>query len=1086
MRILRASFLARRMGSAWVLIGCLVASVLVTSALISALVNFYSGVLPDSTHRELENSGAMSLVVTSATVSTQQAPETTAVKHWMRNVFGTVPYQFYGGVFSDDLDLPGPAVAGNVPVIQAAAISNVTRFAVLNSGSWPAGPRRGQPIPVAMQVQAASQLHLGLGSVLTLRDRYTGATVKLQLTGLFRQRQPISLFWNVDPIGTSGLSVGAGFASYGPVLVSPAAFSSAGLAEGSRTFVALPNPAAIPPSDLTSLAHRISSAAYSALNGNVLGGADVSTSMPQALASAARGLVAARSLLIISGLLLLLLAAAALALAGRLLASHRDEECALLTARGADRWQLIMPSVAEATLACAVAAVVGAIVGGYLAALLLTGVARHSAGLVSAPLTSWLAVAAVFLFCLVIVVWPTLRPTGIATVRVRRGRQALVAGALTAGVDVGLIVLAVLSVRELRTYSAANGAAGAGIDPVIAIAPALALAGLAVIALRLLPLTAKGLDRLSARGRRLGTAMANWEISRRPVRQSGPVLLVILAVATGTLALAQYQSWRQSVTDQADFSVGADVQVDLPQAEPPSGLGHVSRLPGVITAMPVSQTGYSDGDGIVLAIDAKQAAQTVLLRSDLSPVPAARLWREIMPTTEAGVAIPGKPAVLAIRASVRPGAAGVGLGPLSAQVTVQDASGATYTLDAGSIVADGKSHELRALIAPANDAKYPLRFLGLSLNYNWAPTTSPPNASPPAIVSISGLAAATTVTSPATRFAAGTALSGFAAQVSAPDLQYLVQIKVSQGAVGPQELSWSPAGVAQQLTFRPGHGPYLSAALARYDGVTDLSGQITLTAPDPARVVPAIATSAFLADNNLRIGATVAQPIGTATVALHIVSAISDFPSVVGTGAVIVDQTAIQDAIASQNSAPLPVSGLWLRTAGGKVPLGLPSGSAISAAGSVALGLQRDPLSTAPVEAAVAISAAAALLAGFGFCVSVAATARTRRTQRALLAALGVPVTAQARLACLEVLMLGVPSSVIGLAAGTLLAYLLVPALTLSATAGTPVPAVLVSFPVGWIALLVVAVPGIPVIAAALSAVRQPDPAAELRAAEAA
>lgn len=82
--------------------------------------------------------------------------------------------------------------------------------------------------------------------------------------------------------------------------------------------------------------------------------------------------------------------------------------------------------------------------------------------------------------------------------------------------------------------------------------------------------------------------------------------------------------------------------------------------------------------------------------------------------------------------------------------------------------------------------------------------------------------------------------------------------------------------------------------------------------------------------------------------------------------------------------------------------------------------------------------------------------------------------------------MLGVPASVIGLAAGTLLAYLLVPALTLSAKAGAPVPAVLVSFPVGWIALLAVAVPGIPVIAAALSAVRQPDPAAELRAAEAA
>lgn len=1086
MRVLRASVLARRMGSAWLLIACLMASVLVTSALISALVKFYSGVLPDSTHRQLEKSGAMSLVVTGGAANSQGAPETPAVEHWLRHVFGTVPYQLYRGEFSDDLDLPGPSVAGSIPVIQATAINDVTNFAVLTSGSWPANPQRGQPIPVAMQVQAASQLHLRLGSVLSLRDRYTGAMVRLRLTGLFRQRQPTSLFWNVDPIGTSGLSVGAGFASYGPVLVSPAAFSSAGLVKGSLTFVALPNSAAIPPSGLASLAHRISSAASATQNSNALSGADVSTVMPQGLASAARGLVAARSLLIISGLQLLLLAAAALALAGRLLASHRDEECALLAARGADGWQLVMPSVAEATLACAVAAIVGAIAGGQLAALLLAAVGAHSAGLASAPLTSWLAVAAVFLFCLVVVVWPALRPAGIATVRVRRGRQPVVAGALAAGLDLGLIVLAVLSVRELRAYSAANAAAGAGIDPVVAIAPAMALAGLAVIALRVLPLTAKVLDRLSARGRRFGTAMANWEISRRPVRQSGPVLLVILAVATGTLALAQHQSWRQSVTDQADFSAGADVRVNMPQAAPPSGLGHVGRLPGVLTAMPVSQTGYGQGNDILLAIDAKHAADTVLMRSDLSPVPVARLWREIMPTTQAGVAIPGKPSVLAVTASVRPGAAGVALGPLSAQVTVQDASGATYTLDAGSIVADGKPRELTAHVAPANDADYPLRFLGLSLNYNWAPTTSPPKASPAASVSIAGLAAATTVTGPTRRFAAGTALAGFAAQVSAPDLQYLEHLHEGNGAVGPQDLSWRSAGAARQLTFSPGHGPHMRAALAQYDGLNDLTGQIAFTAPDPARVVPAIATTAFLADNNLRVGSTVVQPIGTATVPLHIVSAISAFPAVVGTGAVIVDQAAIQDAIASQNSAPLPVSAFWLRTAGGEVPRGLPSGSAISAAGAVALAMQRDPLSTAPVEATVAISAAAALLAGFGFCVSVTATARTRRTQRAILAALGVPVTAQAGMACLEVLMLGVPASVVGLAIGALLAYLLVPALTLSANAGAPLPAVLVSFPVGWVALLVVAVPAMPVIAAALSAVRQPDPAAELRAAEAA
>ena len=61
----------------------------------------------------------------------------------------------------------------------------------------------------------------------------------------------------------------------------------------------------------------------------------------------------------------------------------------------------------------------------------------------------------------------------------------------------------------------------------IAAAPALALVGLAVLPLRLLPAAARGLERLSARSRRLGSALANWEISRRPLRQSGPALLVM-------------------------------------------------------------------------------------------------------------------------------------------------------------------------------------------------------------------------------------------------------------------------------------------------------------------------------------------------------------------------------------------------------------------------------------------------------------------------------------------------------------------------------------------------------------------------------
>ena len=40
--------------------------------------------------------------------------------------------------------------------------------------------------------------------------------------------------------------------------------------------------------------------------------------------------------------------------------------------------------------------------------------------------------------------------------------------------------------------------------------------------------------------------MASWQISRQPIRQGGAALLIVLAVATGTLALSQRQSWTQN------------------------------------------------------------------------------------------------------------------------------------------------------------------------------------------------------------------------------------------------------------------------------------------------------------------------------------------------------------------------------------------------------------------------------------------------------------------------------------------------------------------------------------------------------------
>ncbi len=188
MRILRAGFLARRMGSAWLLLTCLAASVLITSVLISAMITFYSSALPTAVRKNLIASGKMSVVVSGGTVGSQLATQTKAVDAWIRHALGAVPYQAYPVTWSDDLNLPGRPVAGNLPVVQAAAMGHVTAFAELVSGTWPARPVAGEPIPAALPVDAADQLKLRAGAVVKLTDRATGTTVRMRVTGLFRRR----------------------------------------------------------------------------------------------------------------------------------------------------------------------------------------------------------------------------------------------------------------------------------------------------------------------------------------------------------------------------------------------------------------------------------------------------------------------------------------------------------------------------------------------------------------------------------------------------------------------------------------------------------------------------------------------------------------------------------------------------------------------------------------------------------------------------------------------------------------------------------------------------------------------------------
>jgi FtsX-like permease family len=277
-------------------------------------------------------------------------------------------------------------------------------------------------------------------------------------------------------------------------------------------------------------------------------------------------------------------------------------------------------------------------------------------------------------------------------------------------------------------------------------------------------------------------------------------------------------------------------------------------------------------------------------------------------------------------------------------------------------------------------------------------------------------------------------------------------------------------------------------AAARHIG----PGELDPSAPSRlTATIPGLATRAFLAANDLSVGDTVAATVGGGTLSVTLVAAVSTFPTVTtADGAVIVDLPSVQDGLASQSLAPLPVTEWWLSSAGHQVPPRLPGvlppGSAVTSAAGLAAGLAADPMTAVPQQALLAIAIAAAVLAISGCCVAIAVGVRQRRTESALLAALGVDPGGAARQLCLEQLMLGLPAALAGLALGAVIAELLVPAVTLTVTASQPVPPVIIQFDWVQTLLLALAVATLPVLVAAAVIARRPDPAAELRTAESA
>jgi hypothetical protein len=1095
-------------------------TVLVASVLAAAAATFAGEVTSAAVRRSLTQNPGSTILVTEQIPAAGAAAAGRQVKAAVQRVLPGLRVSVTGSLRSQILDLPGrphgggPAAgsppassqaarrhghpAGVVSQIQIISLPGVTRQAVLVSGSWP-GPAApsGGPLPVAVPAAAARLLRLAPGDRLVLRNDQTQAKVAVRVTGVFRPADPASPYWRLSPVGGAGVQRSDGFAVYGPLVTSPAVAAGPAVPVTSGAWLAVPDFAAA--GSLAALNQRLASGqgGYDVSSSSLAGlpQATVTTALPALLGQLTTALLVARSQLLIGVLILLAVIGGTVAVSVRPLAAQREPEAALLAARGASRRQLASRGATEALLLAAPAAIAGPWLGSRLGMLAARAGPLARAGLVPAgsglnltggvPAGAWLAGLAVAAGCAVIMALPWLRrPQSALRLRVAAGRQPPVTGAVLAGADLALVVLAVLAGWQLARYQApvAAGVDGVlGVDPLLAAAPVLALTAGTVVMLRLLPLATRLADAAAARQRGLAVAVASWQLSRRPLGRVGPALLAVLAIAAAVIALAQHSSWQRSVADQAGFTAGADERIVLPPAAP-LPLGQVARLtaaPGVTASTPAirTQIGLPGGqNGTLLALDARAARAIVPLRRDLAAAPPASLLAALAPGRAAsGLPLPGRPARVSVTAALR-GAGHTGPAELAVQLT--DAAGLSYLLPlAGRLPANGRAHQLTAVIASRPGVDYPLRLTGYTLTFSMPirPTT-------PDVLAISPV-----------RTSAGTSgpLGPPLAAVTGDGLLLSTATAQAMGAnpaFGQGGVTRPPAVISTGYTdsFRGGITVTFATGAGNLIGEPGsplVPASLTVTTQPAVTVLPGLATAGFLAATGQHRGATVQVSLNGATLPVRLAGTIRQFPTLTGPGGLVVDQAALQGMLQAAGAPPLPATEWWLRTSGRVRLPGLAAGTTIVRQASLARALAAQPLSAGPQQAMLGIAAAAVLLAIAGFGVSVV-TAGDRARDVALLDALGTPPGRVTGLLCLEQAVAAGLAIAAGLVLGGVLSRLIIPAVSLTAAATHPVPVVLVEIPWRLAVVLAVLIVAVPTVAVAIAATARGSTAARLRAEE--
>ncbi|MFD3523667.1 FtsX-like permease family protein [Streptomyces sp. NPDC058653] len=1105
-------------------------AVLLTTCVLSALTAFSGSVGDAALRHTLQGREAASaaLVITAQVPASDRKAANEAATGVARESFDGLPVTVRklerSGSYALPRALQAPAARKGDPDLTHFATLDRSRVRLV-TGAWPGETGTGggsDPVEVAFPEEAATQLGLEAGTRLTLVDRLDEEPLTIQVTGVYRPADLGDPYWTLDTLGGQGVQT-VTFTTYGPLLADPALFDSGRLPAGDLSWLAAADFRDVTTDRMDALRAAAERGPKSLAAQPVFdAGVTARTTLPSVLDRTERALLVSRSTLLIVAVQLVLLAACALLLVARLLSTERTGETDLLRARGGSRRRIALLATVEALLLALPAAICAPLLAGPLTRLLAERGGLTEIGLRLGDTSTgqvWLTGAGVALACAAAVVAPALASAGVT--RLRRGRAGALPGPVRAGADVGLLVIAAVAYWQLDRQTATSGGGALsgdsrgelGVDPLLVAAPALALLAGTVLTLRLLPPVARLAERRAASGSGLSSALAGWQFSRRPLRGAGPVLLLVLAVATGMLAIGQSASWDRSQDEQADFRTGASLRVEANRPGDPGQAGIYSALPGVRAAAPAHRATTelsADRTATVLALDTGQADERMLLRDDLSGGEgAARLLDTVRPpeTARPGVPLPAGTRRLRVTMRLADTTAGDGVSPSGrapfTTVVVEDRYGIGYRLLAGEVPVDGRPHTVtldltgaadsvrgpKAASTPLTPAE-PLTLTGLVLDSN-----APQGAGETHRLSVEALES----------LDAG----GAARTVDvAPDFRWrAVRLGSLEGEADPV-LPLKPtvsAAAPLVVTYRTGVSPQ---AESYYDPARSTSVQVDVERPGPPAVLPAIATDTFLRAAGARTGQSLDVQLSGNRLRVRIARSVDQLPTT-GPGALsaraatetadggrtgdggglLLDLRAVNQVLADRRAASLAPTEWWLSAAPGRAP-GIAETlrkrsdvdpAQVMVRDETAEELLGDPLGLGPRSALLAAAIAAAALAAVGFAVSAAGSVRERGAEFALLRALGTPRRQLARLIATEQGLLLAVALLVGLALGAALTRAVVPLVVLTGQATQPVPHVLVELPAGQVALLLAGVSVLPLLLIAYLTLRRTDPAATLR-----